>query len=113
MSTWRPRVAGQEVADVIPGLLAVVLVYVPLLAETASSTRHDRRLRALGAVEPPGDVYRAMAVAYPAAFAVMIAEGVLRHAQAGGWYAVGLAIFAAAKALKYWAIASLGDRWTF
>ena len=31
----------------------------------------------------------------------------------GGWFVAGLAIFAAAKVLKWWAIAALGPLWTF
>jgi len=92
------------------GVMAA-LVFGPMLAETAIASRHDRALRALGAIEPPGDVYRLMALAYPGAFLAMLAEGVVRGADA--WFAAGLVVFAAAKALKYWAIASLGPRWTF
>jgi methyltransferase len=88
-------------------------VFGAMLIETAISARNERQLRALGASEPEGDVYRAMAVAYPGAFVAMIAEGVARGAAADGWLAAGLAVFAAAKALKYWAIGSLGPRWTF
>ena len=116
------------------GVMAA-LVFGPMLAETAIASRHDRALRALGAIEPPGDVYRVMALAYPGAFLAMLAEGVVRGAGAGAsavaaaravagasagagagadaWFAAGLVVFAAAKALKYWAIASLGPRWTF
>jgi methyltransferase len=95
------------------------LVFVPMLIETAISARNERALRAIGAVEPPGDVYRAMALVYPGSFVAMIAEGVVRTSGAGaiagvdGWFASGLVVFAIAKALKYWAIASLGPRWTF
>jgi methyltransferase len=92
--------------------LAVVVV-ATMLAETARSTRNDRGLRARGAVEPAGDVYRVMALAYPAAFAVMLLEGARRGVPADGWFAAGVAVFVAAKGLKYWAIASLGPRWTF
>ena len=102
------------------GVMAA-LVFGPMLAETAIASRHDRALRALGAIEPPGDVYRVMALAYPGAFLAMLAEGVVRGAGVGAgagagadaWFAAGLVVFAAAKALKYWAIASLGPRWTF
>ena len=38
---------------------------------------------------------------------------VWRHVSPDAGFAAGLALFAAAKALKYWAIASLGPRWTF
>jgi methyltransferase len=94
------------------GWLTAAIVLL-LLAETAVSARNDRRLRALGAFEPPGDVYRAMALAYPGAFVAMAAEGFVRGAPADGWFRAGLAVFVLAKTLKYWAIASLGPRWTF
>jgi methyltransferase len=84
-----------------------------MIAETIVSARHDRALRARGAIEPQGDVYRLMQLAYPGGFLVLLAEGALRGV---GWDAAtvtGAVIFAGAKALKYWAIASLGERWTF
>jgi methyltransferase len=95
--------------------LAVIagLVFAPMLVETAISARHERGLRARGAFEPAGDVYRIMALAYPGAFAAMIAEGVLRASGVDPWFAAGLTLFALAKALKYWAMISLGPRWTF
>ena len=96
-------------------MLAAVaaLVFVPMLVETAISARNERGLRALGATEPARDVYQAMAPAYPGAFVAMLAEGAVRGAPADAWFAAGLAVFAIAKSLKYWAIASLGPRWTF
>lgn len=97
----------------ISSLVVAAIVFMPMLIETAISARNERGLRAQGAIEPDGDVYRAMAFAYPAAFVAMIAEGVLRGAGADGWFTGGLEGFAVAKALKYWAIASLGRRWTF
>ena len=90
-----------------------------MLAEWRVSLRNERLLRAAGAVEPPGDVYRAMAVLYPASFVLMAIEGAWRAialpAGAGGpsWAASGVVLFAASKALKYWAIRSLGERWSF
>ena len=90
-----------------------VVVFVPMLVEAAVSRRHDRELRATGAAEPAGDVYATMQVAYPGAFLMMLAEGVARHARVDTAVWVGAAIFIAAKALKYWATATLGVRWTF
>lgn len=84
-----------------------------MLVETALSRSNERRLRRAGAVEPPGDVYRAMAVVYPASFVAMGAEGAISGPPPGVVWAAGLLVFAGAKALKYWAIASLGRRWTF
>jgi methyltransferase len=89
------------------------LVFVPMLIEAAIARRHDRALRAQGAIEPRGDVYAAMQFAYPAAFLAMLAEGAWRHSGAGRALVFGLVVFTAAKALKYWAIVALGPRWTF
>jgi methyltransferase len=89
------------------------VVFVLMVIEALVAARHDRTLRALGAVEPPRDVYRAMQVAYPAAFLAMLAEGVWRGARPDSVAMAGAGVWLAAKALKYWAIATLGPRWTF
>ena len=90
-----------------------IAVFATMLLEAAMSRRHDARLRARGAVEPAADVYAAMQVAYPGVFILMLAEGVWRGVMLDAVAMAGLAVFALAKALKYWAIASLGERWTF
>ena len=66
-----------------------------------------------------------LAVLYPGAFVVMGIEGLYRAALLEGsttfpaappgpsWFASGVVLFAASKALKYWAIRTLGDRWSF
>ncbi len=89
------------------------LAFIPMLIEARRSSRNDRGLRAAGAAEPPADVYPLMQVAYPASFLAMIAEAWMRAAGPGGLLVTGLAVFVAAKALKYWAIGTLGARWTF
>lgn len=94
-------------------LFAGLVVFGPMLIEAAIAARHDRALRAQGAVEPPGDVIGAMQFAYPAAFLVMIVEGSLRQVQPDSLVAGGAVVFLLAKGLKYWAIATLGTRWTF
>lgn len=96
-----------------PLVVVAALVFLPMIVEAGISSRHERRLRAAGAVEPPGDVYRAMSIAYPAAFVASIAEGVMRGAPLDGCFTAGMVLFALAKSLKYWAIASLGSRWAF
>lgn len=88
-------------------------IFVLMGIEAAIAARHARALRALGAVEPAGDVYRTMQVAYPAAFLAMVAEGLWRGARPDEIASAGAWVFIAAKALKYWAIATLGQRWTF
>jgi methyltransferase len=93
--------------------VAAAVVFGTMIGEAIVAARNDRALRARGAVEPRGDVYRVMQVAYPACFAAILIEGVWRSAGPDVAAGAGAAIFAAAKALKYWAIASLGPRWTF
>jgi methyltransferase len=90
-----------------------LLIFVPMLVETARSRRHERTLRQRGAVEPSDDIYPLMQVAYPGLFAAILIEGGRRGATWSGGGAVGLAVFGVAKLLKYAAIAALGDRWTF
>lgn len=94
-------------------VLWLLAAYLAMVGEARISVKHERRLRANGAIEPPGDVYRAMQFAYPSAFLAMVAEGALRRVTFDNEVAVGAALFIAAKILKYWAIASLGERWTF
>ena len=94
-------------------VVSSVGIFVLMGIEAVVAARHDRALRALGAVEPAGDVYRAMQVAYPAAFLAMLAEGAWRGVRVDIVASAGASLFIVAKALKYWAMASLGTRWTF
>ena len=91
-------------------LLAVLLM---MLGESRLSRRNEQRLRRRGAIEPPDDVYAAMRWAYPGAFVVMAAEGALFGVPAAPIALAGALLLGASKALKWWAMASLGPRWTF
>ena len=93
--------------------ITVGAVLLVMLAEAQLSARNERALRASGAVEPHDDVIRAMAIVYPGSFVLMAAEGALFGPEPGTATLIGICLLAAAKALKYWAIASLGGRWTF
>ena len=93
-----------------------------MLAEQRLSTKHEAALRERGAVEPRGDVYRVMAILYPMAFVLMGAEGLWRarltvapmaEGMPPAWWVAGIVLMLGSKALKYWAIANLRDRWTF
>jgi methyltransferase len=94
-------------------LFLLVAAFAPMALEARVAARHDRALRASGAVEPAGDVYWLMRVAYPACFLGMAAEGWIRGARLDSTWLAGLVLFALAKSLKYWAISALGPRWTF
>jgi methyltransferase len=87
--------------------------FVPMLFEAARSRRNEARLRARGAIEPAGDVYAWMQIAYPGCFLGIVAESVWRQQPAGSAAIGGALVFVLAKALKYAAISALGDRWTF
>ena len=92
---------------------AFVVVFGFMLVEARRAAANERAQRARGGVEPPGDVYALMQAVYPASFLVMLAEGAWRGAQPQPIFVGGAALFAAAKALKWWAILSLGPFWTF
>jgi methyltransferase len=91
-------------------LLAVMLM---MLAESLVSRSHERTLREHGAIEPPGDVYATMRWVYPGAFLAMAAEGLLVGPTSARIAVLGVLVMVVAKALKWWAMASLGVRWTF
>jgi methyltransferase len=93
--------------------ILLVLAFVPMLAEAVLSRRNERRLRAAGAFEPQDDVYQAMQLVYPACFVAMIAESWMRGRRFTSTAVAGLVVFAAGKFIKYWAIHTLGSRWTF
>jgi methyltransferase len=98
----------------------LTIVFVPMLIEAQRATRNEHLQRARGGIEPAGDVYNVMRLAYPAVFLAMIAEGLWRSTRSAAMAfndehvaAAGLALFLLAKALKWWAIVSLGRSWTF
>jgi methyltransferase len=93
--------------------LLLVIVFVPMVIEAGWAARNERAQRAKGGIEPPGDVYPLMQVAYPASFLVMIVEGALRGGSSDAALALGAGCFVIGKALKWWAIATLRQAWTF
>jgi methyltransferase len=93
--------------------VVIAAVFLMMLVELQLSRSSERGLRAAGAVEPPDDVYRAMRVAYPLSFLLMGMEGALHASLSPRGVLLGLAVFGLAKAIKFWAIVSLGSRWSF
>jgi methyltransferase len=93
-------------------ILTGLLVFGSMAIEARRAGANERVQRARGGIEATGDVYPIMQIAYPAAFLIMIAESVVRQTSLS-LFAPGLLLFAAAKALKWWAIGSLGRFWTF
>jgi len=93
--------------------LLLAVVFGPMLVEAMRARRNERLQFARGGREPHGDVYELMRVAYPAVFLAIIVEGWLRGFTNHRWVAAGAVVFVTAKLLKYWAIAALGQFWTF
>jgi methyltransferase len=93
--------------------IVAVLIYLPMVLEARRAARHERARRARGGIEPRGDVYDVMRVAYPASFLAILVEGLARGGEPGVAAAAGAVLFGGAKALKWWAIAALGPAWTF
>ena len=85
-----------------------------MLIEARLAAVNERAQLARGGVEPRGDVYQIMRLAYPAVFLAMIGEGWWRSSPVNVTVSIaGLVIFVAAKLLKWSAILSLGEAWTF
>ena len=88
-------------------------VLLLMLVELQLSSFNEKSLRAKGAVEPPDDVIGWMRVAYPGAFVLIGIEAAVGGPLSRNWVVAGLLLFGWAKALKFWAMAHLGSRWTF
>ena len=94
-------------------LLLVALVALERLAELALSRRHERVLRARGAVEHGAGHYPAMVAVHGALLAGAPAEVLLLDRPFLPWLGWPmLALVAGTMALRYWVVASLGTRWT-
>jgi methyltransferase len=98
--------------NILP-LLALAAVVAIMVVELRVSQGNERRLRAEGAVEPAGDVYRWMRFVYPLCFVAMAVEGLQRSTTPRPSLVAGVVVLAASKALKVWAVASLGTNWSF
>ena len=92
-----------------------LLIFLPMLLEARRASANERSQRRRGGRQPPGDlaVYKAMQFAYPGAFVAMLAEGVFRGGPSRAAFLAGLTCFAVSKAVKWWAILTLGPFWTF
>jgi methyltransferase len=92
---------------------ATLAIFALMGVEAVIAARHERVLLKRGAVEVHRDVYPVMRIVYPAAFLTMAIESAWRGQPPRSLLMSGLAVFIAAKAIKYWAAATLGERWTF
>lgn len=93
--------------------LTTVASLLIMAGEAVLSAFNEKQLRARGAIEPAGDVIAYMRWTYPGAFILMGIEGALTGPAPQNVMIGGLALFGLAKALKVWAISSLGARWSY
>jgi methyltransferase len=90
-----------------------ILIFGTMLIEARRAAVNERAQLRRGGIEPPDDVYKMMRVAYPACFLAMLAEAAWRGLPPLPILAAGATVFVLAKALKWWAILTLGPCWTF
>jgi methyltransferase len=105
-----PEAVNPAIAIAVLTTLAVLLI---MAGEAVLSAFNEKALRARGAIEPPDDVIATMRWAYPGAFALMGLEGALTGPAPETVLLGGLALFGLAKALKVWAMSSLGSKWSY
>src|SRR5215510_1020982 len=100
-------------ASVLVAVISLAVVLIVMLGELRLSRAHERALLRRGAIVPPDPAYATMRWAYPVSFVLMAADGALSGRELGFVTFSGAVLFAAAKALKFWAITSLGPLWSY
>jgi methyltransferase len=93
-------------------LALVAAVAVERGVELAVSRRHERALAARGAVERGRGHYPAMVLFHAGVLAACAAGALLRPEPPPPWAAAAAAAVLGAEALRWWAVAALGERWT-
>ncbi|BBL78539.1 membrane protein [Rubrobacter xylanophilus] len=91
--------------------IGVGLVALQRLLELVLSRRNERRLRVRGAVERGGGHYPVIVGLHALWLVGTLVEGLLRPGLPS-WWPAALAAFLLAQPLRYWAILSLGERWS-
>ena len=92
--------------------LLVALIALQRVLELRLSRRHEHALRAKGAHEHGAGHYPAIVGLHAGWLVSMLLEGWVRGAGLSALWPFWLALFVGGQALRYWAILSLGGRWT-
>jgi len=98
-------------------MLALLITFVVLIAlqrvlELLLSRRHERALRAKGAYERGVGHYPLIVGLHTGWLVSTLVEGWVWGAELSILWPFWLALFVGGQALRYWAILSLGERWT-
>jgi methyltransferase len=92
-------------------IAGVGLVAIQRLLELRLSRRHERTLRARGAVERGRGHYPLMVGLHVLWLLSTLVEGLMRGPSIPAWWPIPLALFLLVQPLRYWAIFSLGEHW--
>ena len=92
-------------------ILGVGFVSIQRLLELALSRRHERLLRARGAIERGRGHYPLMVALHALWLLSTLIEGLLRGPGLPALWPIPAALFLLVQPLRYWAILSLGDYW--
>lgn len=90
----------------------VLLIALQRLLELRLSRRHELALKARGAYERGAGHYPAIVGLHVAWLVSMLVEGWLRGPELSTLWPLWASLFLGGQALRYWAILSLGERWT-
>lgn len=90
----------------------VALIAAQRLLELRLSRGHEIALRARGAYERGAGHYPLIVALHAAWLSSMLVEGWLWGAVLSPLWPVWVALFLGGQAMRYWAILSLGERWT-
>ncbi len=82
------------------------------LSELVLSNRHERWLRAQGAVEVGQSHYPYIVALHTLFFVVLTAEVIGLRRTPASWWWISFLVLVIAEALRYWTISTLGRRWT-
>ncbi|MBP1850702.1 isoprenylcysteine carboxyl methyltransferase family protein [Rhizobium halophytocola] len=95
-------------------ILSVLFVaaVIARLASVAVSKRHEKKLRAQGAVEHGALVTRLLAIAHIAYYLAAFGEGLVRETRFDAISALGLVILLGALVMLVWIVRLLGPVWT-
>ena len=92
-------------------VIGVGIVASQRLLELRLSRRHERILRARGAVERGRGHYPLMVGLHVLWLVSTLVEGILRGPDLPAYWPIPLALFLLVQPLRYWAILSLGEHW--
>jgi isoprenylcysteine carboxyl methyltransferase (ICMT) family protein YpbQ len=92
--------------DVLLSIVSLAAALGLMLGELVLSRSNETTLRRRGAIEPAGDVYRALAWAYPMMFVAMAIEGGVAGRSSRAMTAAGVWCFSSPRP-SFWAISTL------